>query len=368
MPIDEMKLNEFMGKIVGDLGVTMSARCSFMGDRLGLYKAMAAMGPVTAAELAQRTETTERYVREWLDAQAACGLRHLRLQGTSATPCRPSRRSRSPTTTARRSWPALSASRGRCGARSTRWKRTFAPATGSSGGINIRASSRAPSGSSARATWQPGQLVDSRARGRRRRSSKRGAKVADVGCGLGASTHPHGEGVPEVDVSRVRLPPGIDRARDASAPRRRASADRVTFRSPSRPTFPGTGYDLGRALRLPARHGGSGRRAAKHARTTLAKDGTWLIVEPFASDKAEENHNPVGRVFYSASTMLCVPHSLAHQGPGARRAGRRSASARGRRRQGRLLALPSRDADALQPHARSAALRVAGTKHTAGAS
>jgi len=73
MPIDEQKLNEFMGKIVGDLGTTMSSALLVLGDRLGLYKAMAAAGPVTPAELATRTETAPRYVREWLDANAAAG-------------------------------------------------------------------------------------------------------------------------------------------------------------------------------------------------------------------------------------------------------------------------------------------------------
>src|SRR5450432_2418541 len=73
MTIDDAKLNEFMGKIVGDLGVTMSSALLVLGDRLGLYKAMAALGPVTPADLSRRTETAERYVREWLNAQAASG-------------------------------------------------------------------------------------------------------------------------------------------------------------------------------------------------------------------------------------------------------------------------------------------------------
>ena len=74
--------------------------------------------------------------------------------------------------------------------------------------------------------------------------------------------------------------------------------------------------------------------AARHVRQALAKDGTWLLVEPFATDQVEDNHNPVGRVFYGASTMFCVPHSLAGHGPGARRAGRRGAPAPGGRRAG----------------------------------
>ena len=102
MTIDENKLNQFMGRAVGDIGAAMSAALVVIGDGLGLYKAMAAAGPLTPAELAKRTETNERYVREWLDNQAAGG--YVTYDAASgATRCRRSRRSRWPTRRARRS-------------------------------------------------------------------------------------------------------------------------------------------------------------------------------------------------------------------------------------------------------------------------
>jgi hypothetical protein len=91
-------------------------------------------------------------------------------------------------------------------------------------------------------------------------------------------------------------------------------AERVSFSVAKSTDYPGKDYDL--VAHFDCLHDMEDPAgAAKHARSTLAGNGTWLIVEPFASDKVEENHNPVGRVFYSASTLLCVPHSLAHQGP-----------------------------------------------------
>ncbi|HLK36854.1 MAG TPA: class I SAM-dependent methyltransferase, partial [Polyangiaceae bacterium] len=140
-----------------------------------------------------------------------------------------------------------------------------------------------------------------------------GAKVADVGCGVGASTILMGKAFPK---SRFW---GFDyHAGSIELARRRAEAagvsDRVTFDVASATDYPGKDYDL--VAHFDCLHDMQDPKgAAKRVKETLAADGTWMIVEPFASDRPEDNHNPVGRVYYAASTMLCVPHSLAYGGP-----------------------------------------------------
>jgi ubiquinone/menaquinone biosynthesis C-methylase UbiE len=140
-----------------------------------------------------------------------------------------------------------------------------------------------------------------------------GAKVADVGCGLGASTIIMAKAYPRSRFVGFDVHPesvALARERAAAA----GLGERVTFDVARSTDYPGSGYDL--VAHFDCLHDMEDPvGAARHARSTLAQNGTWLIVEPFSSDKAEENHNPVGRVYYSASTLLCVPHSLAHQGP-----------------------------------------------------
>jgi 2-polyprenyl-3-methyl-5-hydroxy-6-metoxy-1,4-benzoquinol methylase len=140
-----------------------------------------------------------------------------------------------------------------------------------------------------------------------------GARVADVGCGLGASTILMAKAFP-----RSRFWGFDSHPKSIETAKKRAEAagvaDRVTFEVAKSTDYPGTGYDL--VAHFDCLHDmedPSG--AARHARSTMAADGTWLVVEPFASDLPEENHNAVGRVFYAASTMICVPHSLSHDGP-----------------------------------------------------
>jgi 2-polyprenyl-3-methyl-5-hydroxy-6-metoxy-1,4-benzoquinol methylase len=140
-----------------------------------------------------------------------------------------------------------------------------------------------------------------------------GATVADVGCGLGASTILMATAFPKsrfrgFDSHEASIAIARERAKHANV------SDRVTFDVAKSTDYPGEGYAL--VTHFDCLHDMEDPiGAARHVRKTIAKDGTWMIVEPFASDRAEENHNAVGRVFYSASTMLCVPHSLAHGGP-----------------------------------------------------
>jgi 2-polyprenyl-3-methyl-5-hydroxy-6-metoxy-1,4-benzoquinol methylase len=312
MTIDEAKLNEFIGKIVGDLGVTMSSALLVLGDRLGLYKAMAAMGPATAAELAKRTETSPRYVREWLNAQAACG--YVTYEPSTGKFTLPPEQAfaladdESPASMpggfhiARAMWSAID-----------RMEVNFRSGSGLEWGHQhpclfegTERFFRAGYVGNLLSSWIPA-LEGVQAK------LEAGAKVADVGCGLGASTILMAKAFPKstfhgFDYHQGSIDVATKRAKDAGV------SDRVTFSVAKSTDYPGTGYDLVAAFDcLHDMEDPVG--AAQHVRQTLAKDGTWLIVEPFASDKAEENHNPVGRVFYSASTFLCVPHSLAQDGP-----------------------------------------------------
>src|SRR5438045_6438055 len=312
MTIDEGKLNEFMGKIVGDLGTTMSSALLVLGDRLGLYKAMAALGPVTPAELAARTETAERYVAEWLNAQAAAG--YVSYQPSSGRFTLPPEQAfavaddDSPASVAgafsiaRAMWSALD-----------KMEANFRSGGGLEWGHQhpclfdgTERFFRAGYIGNLVGSWIPA-LEGVKAK------LEAGAKVADVGCGCGASTILMAKAFPKstfrgFDYHQGSIDIANKRAKEAGV------ADRVTFSVAKSTDYPGTGYDL--VAHFDCLHDMEDPAgAARYARSTLAKDGTWLIVEPFSSDKAEENHNPVGRVYYSASTLLCVPHSLAHQGP-----------------------------------------------------
>jgi len=309
MTIDENKLNQFMGKVVGDLGATMSSALLVIGDRLGLYKAMAASGPVTAAELAKRTETAERYVGEWLNAQAASG--YVAYDATSGRYTLPPEQAfafaddDSPASVAgafsvaRAMWSALD-----------EMEANFRTGGGLEWGHQhpslfegTERFFRAGYIGNLIGSWIPA-LDGVQAK------LAAGAKVADVGCGCGASTILMAKAFPKstfrgFDYHQASIDTATRRAKEAGV------ADRVTFSVAKGTDYPGTGYDL--VAHFDCLHDMEDPAgAARHARTTLAKDGTWLIVEPFSSDKVEENHNPVGRVYYSASTLLCVPHSLAH--------------------------------------------------------
>jgi 2-polyprenyl-3-methyl-5-hydroxy-6-metoxy-1,4-benzoquinol methylase len=312
MSIDEAKLNEFMGKVVGDVGATMSAALVVLGDRLGLYKAMAAAGPVTAAALAKSTGTSERYVREWLNAQAAGGyVTYDPKAGSYTLPTEQAfalAEDLSPAEcpglfmVARAMWEGID-----------RVAESFKTGGGVSWGDQhpclfegTERFFRAGYIGNLLSAWIPAlEGVKPKL--------EAGAKVADVGCGLGASTILMAKAFPQsrfwgFDSHEGSITTARERARDAGV------SDRVTFQVSKSTDYPGQGYDL--IAHFDCLHDMEDPvGAARHARKTIAKDGTWMIVEPFASDRPEENHGAVGRVFYSASTMLCVPHSLARGGP-----------------------------------------------------
>lgn len=312
MTIDESKLGEFMNKVVGDVGAAMSAVLVVMGDRLGLYKAMAKAGPVTSSELARATETTERYVREWLNAQAASG--YVTYDPDSERYTLPAEQAFA---LAEELSPAFCP--GLFQVTQAMWQgeekisKNFRDGGGTGWGdqhpclfVGTERFFRSGYIANLVDAWLP--ALD----GVRDKLSA-GAKVADVGCGLGASTILMAKAFPAsrfhgFDSHPRSIELAKKRAREAGV------AERVSFEVANASSFPGGEYDL--IAHFDCLHDMEDPvAAARHARRTIAPTGTWMIVEPFASDRVENNHNPVGRVFYSASTMLCVPHSLSLHGP-----------------------------------------------------
>jgi ubiquinone/menaquinone biosynthesis C-methylase UbiE len=312
MAVDETKLNEFMNRAVGDIGATLSSALLVIGDRLGLWKAMAKNGPVTAAELAKRTDTAERYVREWLDAQAAAGYvaydpatRRYRLPPEQAAALADES---SPAFL-----PGLFEVAAACWAATDKATENFRSGSGMEWGQHhpclfegIERFFRSSYIGHLVPTWIPA-LEGVQAK------LAAGARVADVGCGVGASTILMAKAFPksrfwgfDYHADSIRL--AKERAEAAGV------GDRVTFEVALATEYPGHDYDL--VTHFDCLHDMQDPKgAAKRVRHTLHPDGTWMIVEPLAADRPEQNHNPVGRVYYSASTLLCVPHSLAYSGP-----------------------------------------------------
>jgi 2-polyprenyl-3-methyl-5-hydroxy-6-metoxy-1,4-benzoquinol methylase len=312
MGIDEKKLNDFMSKVVGDVGAAMSAALVVIGDKLGLYKAMVEAGPVTPSELARLTGTTERYVREWLNAQAASGyVAYDAASGRFALP--PEQAFALADDTSPASVPGLFHVTAAMWHGEEKMTDNFRSGRGLEWGAQhpclfegTERFFRAGYIGNLVSAWLPslegviGKL-------------ERGAKVADVGCGLGASTILMARAFPKsrfvgFDSHDKSIVLARERAKKAGV------ADRVTFEVAKSTEYSGKGYDL--VAHFDCLHDMEDPiGAARHVKETLSPDGTWMIVEPFAADRPEQNHNAIGRVFYSASTLLCVPHSLAHHGP-----------------------------------------------------
>ncbi len=313
MTIDENKLNQFVNQAVTDVGATMSSILVVLGDRLGLWKAMAASGPIDAASLAQRTETHERYVSEWLNAQAAAG--YVTYDPKTAKYTLPPEQAMAlADETSPAFFPGLFEVAAACWAATDKMTERFRTGGGIEWGHHhpclFQGTERffrsSYIGNLVQA-WLP--ALDGVVA-----KLERGAKVADVGCGVGASTILMAKAYPKSNFVGFDYHQGsIDLANKRAAAA--GVADRVKFEVASSTDFPGRDYDL--VACFDCLHDMQDPKGcAAHVRKALAQDGTWMIVEPFASDKPEENHNVVGRVFYSASTMLCVPHSLAFGGPG----------------------------------------------------
>lgn len=308
---DPAKLDAFLGQVVGDAGAAMSAALVVLGDRLGLYKALAG-GPATAAELARRTGTAERYIQEWLDAQASGGYVRYRTEaGTYELP--PEQATALADELSPAFVPGLFQVMHAMWSAVDRMADRFKSGDGLPWGEHhhclfegTERFFRAGYRGNLIGSWLP--ALDGVVA-----KLERGAKVADVGCGLGASTILMAQAYPRSRFFGYDShPASIETARKRAA--EAGVGERVSFDVASATDFPGRDYDL--VCHFDCLHDMENPTgAARRTRDVLAPQGTWMIVEPFASDLREENHNPIGRVFYSASTLLCVPHSLSRRGP-----------------------------------------------------
>lgn len=308
--IDEAKLNEFMAKAVTEMGAALNAALVLLGDELGLYKAMAGAGAMTAEELAEKTGTFPRYVREWLAAQAASG--YVTYNADQRTFTLPPEQAMA---LAEEKSPAFIPGAFQIIRAVMLDEPKVREAFLSGKGVGWHEHSPGlfqgterffrPSYAAHLITeWIP-SLEDVEEK------LKRGARVADVGCGHGASTILMAEAYPESQFFGFDYhEPSIEIARMTAD--MAGVADRCTFEAAPSKSYPGSGYDL--VAFFDCLHDmGDPVGAAKHVRETLADDGTWMIVEPFAHDQLEKNLNPVGRMFYAASTMICTPASRAQE-------------------------------------------------------
>ena len=309
MALDMDKLNAFMGRFVGDIGAAMHACTVVLGDQLGLYKALAA-GAMSAEQLAAATQTDARYVREWLSAQAASGYVEY-----DATDDRFHMTEEQVFALATEGSPAFipGAFQVVFGAMKAVPKLAGVFRSGLGYGWHQHDALlfqgterffRPGYVANLISSWIP-SLEGVAAR------LESGAKVADVGCGHGASTVLMAQAYPKAHfVGFDYHAPSIEWARKAAA--EAGVADRVSFEVASAKDFPGQGYDL--VAFFDCLHDmGDPVGAARHVRAALAPDGCWMIVEPFANDALQDNLNPIGRIYYSASTLVCTPASRSQE-------------------------------------------------------
>lgn len=310
MPIDPDKLMSFMGKLVSDLGAMASIGPMLIGEKLGLYKSLAAGGAMTPAELAQATNTHERYVREWLSAQAASGF----VEYDSATKKFSMTEEQGAALGVEESpFYFLGAVEVAVAMLRAEPKLLEAFRTGKGMGWHehdaclFRGTERFFRPGYMRhliSEWIPA-LEGVKAK------LEHGGRVADVGCGHGSSTILMAQAFPKSQFYGFDYHgPSIERARRTAQDA--GVSDRVTFDVATAKDFPGTGYNL--VTFFDCLHDmGDPAGASKHVHSTMAEDGAWMVVEPFAHDELENNLNPVGRVYYSASTCICTPASLAQE-------------------------------------------------------
>ncbi|MGO9884542.1 MAG: class I SAM-dependent methyltransferase [Solirubrobacteraceae bacterium] len=308
--VDTDKLMEFVFRAVDEVGATLNTALVVMGDKLGLYRALAGAGGLSPAELADRTGTAERYVREWLNAQAAGG--YVVYDPDSGQYTLPPEQAMALTDS---DSPAYLPGFFQIALGSVRDSPRIVEAARNGDGVGwhehvhdvhegCERFFRPGYNAHLIAEWLPALdgAVD---------KLQRGALVADIGCGHGASTVLMAQAFPNstfvgADYHDGSIETARGRAQEAGV------ADRVSFQIEPAAAYTGTGYDL--VTMFDCLHDmGDPVGAARHVLTTLKPDGTWMIVEPAAGDRIEDNLNPVGRAYYAFSTLLCTPASLSQE-------------------------------------------------------
>ena len=318
MVVDEAKLNEFIQKAVSEWGAAYGVLLTFIGDRLGLFKAMAgAGGALTPEELAKKTNTHPRMIREWLAAQAAGGF--VTYNPAAGTYILPDEHAFALTN---ENSPAYIAGEYQVIMGLFKDEEKIIQAFRSGKGLGwgdhhhylYEGTERLfKPGYAANLTtsWIPSlEGVEEKLRKR----GGGGAKVADVGCGHGASTILMAKAYPNAQIIGFDYHrPSIEWARKQAE--NEEGLKNITFEVAGATDYPGDDYDL--VTFFDCFHDmGNPSGAAKYVLQTLKKkNGTWMLVEPFANDKPEDNFNPLGRAFYSGSTVACVPASLNENGP-----------------------------------------------------
>src|SRR5262245_40902617 len=308
--IDEAKLNKFVGQMLGDLGGASSIAMARIGDALGLYKALHSDGPMTCAALASRTKLNERYLREWLSHQAASG--YLTYDPAAATFALPSEQAMvfaiedSPVYMMG-GFDVMAAMLDNQPKVQAVFKTGGGVAWGDQAGCMFCAVAR---------FFRPGyhnNLVPQWLPALDGVVAKleRGAKVADVGCGHGWSTVLMAKAFPKSQFIGYDFHPGSIEDAKAHAAEHDVSGN-ANFEVAKAKEIPGRDFDL--VTCFDCLHDmGDPAGAAAHIRTMLKSDGTWMVIEPMAGDRLEDNINPVGRLYYAGSTLICVPTSLSQE-------------------------------------------------------
>jgi SAM-dependent methyltransferase len=310
MAINQEKMDQLLGRFVEDFGAAFHSAMVVIGDKLGLYKTLAKSGPITSHQLAERTGTNERYVREWLASQVAGGyvsynpaIAFYSLSEEQAAAL------------ADESSPAFLPGAFQLAVAAVKSESRVAEAFRSGKGVGWHEHDaqlfpgterffRPGYAANLIQSWIPSlDGVEAKLRS--------GARVADVGCGHGASTILMAQAFPRSTfIGFDYHGNSIEHARKAASEAN--VTDRVHFEVAKAKEFPGRDYDF--VTFFDCLHDmGDPVGAAAHVRHSLKGGGTWMLVEPFAGDRLEDNLNPVGRAFYGASTLLCTPASLSQE-------------------------------------------------------